>query len=223
MERVKISCYTDALCVWAYIAQVRIDELRANFKDSIEMDYRYFHLFGNVTNKMNGAWKERGGLPGYRQHVREIVERFNHVKLHEQTWETNVPKSSMPAHLFLCATRHVETCFKIERGSGDRLARALREAFFRQARDISQGKVLFEIAESIGLPASDIGDAINTGAAHAALAEDLELARSQSIAASPTLLFNEGRQRLTGNVGYRIIEANIRELLEGAPGQLSWC
>jgi hypothetical protein len=37
------------------------------------------------------------------------------------------------------------------------------------------------------------------------------------------LLFNEGRQRLTGNVGYRIIEANIRELLEGAPGQLSWC
>ena len=142
------------------------------------MDYRYFHIFGNVTNKMNGAWKERGGLPGYRQHVREIVERFNHVQLHEQTWETNVPKSSMPAHLFLCATRHVETCFKIERGSGGRLARALREAFFRQARDISQGKVLFEIAESIGLPASDIGDAINTGAAHAALAEDLELARS---------------------------------------------
>lgn len=64
---------------------------------------------------------------------------------------------------------------------------------------------------------------IATGAAHAALAEDLELARTQSIAASPTLLFNEERQRLTGNVGYRTIEANIRELLESTPGQLSWC
>ena len=54
-------------------------------------------------------------------------------------------------------------------------------------------------------------------------AEDLDLARAQAIQASPTLLFNEGRQRLTGNVGYRIIEANIRELLERAPDQLSWC
>ena len=24
-------------------------------------------------------------------------------------------------------------------------------------------------------------------------------------------------------LGYRIIAANVRELLEGAPGQLSWC
>jgi predicted DsbA family dithiol-disulfide isomerase len=223
MGRVKISYYTDALCVWAYIAQVRIDELGTNFKESIDIDRRYFHIFGNVANKMNTAWRERGGLRGYRAHVREIVERFNHVELHEQTWETNVPKSSMPAHLFLCATRNVEARSKTEPGSGDRLAWALREAFFREARDISQRNVLFEIVESIGLPASDIGDAIDTGAAHASLADDLELARNQSITASPTLLFNEGRQRLTGNVGYRIIEANIRELLEGAPGQLSWC
>jgi predicted DsbA family dithiol-disulfide isomerase len=99
----------------------------------------------------------------------------------------------------------------------------LREAFFRHGLDISRRKVLLEIAESIGLPSAEIEDAIATGAAHAALAEDLELARAQSVAASPTLLFNEGRQRLTGNVGYRIIEANIRELLERAPGQLSWC
>jgi predicted DsbA family dithiol-disulfide isomerase len=110
-----------------------------------------------------------------------------------------------------------------EPGSSNRMAWALREAFFLQARDISQSKVLLEIAQSIGLPATTIQDAIASGTAHAALAEDLELARKQSIAASPTLLFNEGRQRLTGNVGYRIIEANIRELLEGAPGQLSWC
>jgi len=117
----------------------------------------------------------------------------------------------------------VESSIRCSPGSVDRAAWAFRDAFFRHGRDISQGKVLFEIAETIGLPASEIEDAIATGAAHATLAEDLELARSQSIAASPTLLFNEGRQRLTGNVGYKIIEANVRELLEHAPGQLSWC
>ena len=223
MDRVKISYFTDVLCVWAYVSQVRMDELRANFKGAVELDCRYFHVFGNVANKMDTVWKERGGLPAYRRHVRDIVQKFGHVQLHEQTWETDVPKSSMPAHLFLCATRHMKSSSTCPPGSGDRAAWALRDAFFRRGRDISQGKILFEIAELIGLPAAEIEDAIATGAAHAALAEDLEFARTQSIAASPTLLFNEGRQRLTGNVGYRIIEANIRELLEGTPGQLSWC
>jgi predicted DsbA family dithiol-disulfide isomerase len=223
MDPVKISYFTDALCVWAYVSQIRIDELKTNFKNGIEVECRYFHVFGDVPSKMDTAWKQRGGLPAYRQHVREVVEKFGHVQLHERTWQTDVPKSSMPAHLWLCAVRHVEIASRCAPGSSDRAAWAFRDAFFRQGRDISQAKVLFDIVESIGLSAAEIKDAIATGAAHAALAGDLELARAQSIAASPTLLFNEGRQRLTGNVGYRIIEANIRELLEASPGQLSWC
>ena len=40
---------------------------------------------------------------------------------------------------------------------------------------------------------------------------------------SPTLSLNEDRQRLAGNVGYRVIEANVRELLEGPAPEGSWC
>jgi hypothetical protein len=41
---------------------------------------------------------------------------------------------------------------------------------------------------------------------------------------SPTMILNQGRQKLFGNVGYRIIEANIQELLrEPNPDQASWC
>ncbi len=32
MDRVKISYFTDMLCVWAYVSQVRMSELKANFK-----------------------------------------------------------------------------------------------------------------------------------------------------------------------------------------------
>jgi hypothetical protein len=35
---------------------------------------------------------------------------------------------------------------------------------------------------------------------------------------------NEGRQRLFGDVGYRLIEANVEELLRGrTPDEASWC
>jgi len=223
MDRVKITYFTDALCVWAYVSQVRMDELKANFKNAVEIESRYFHVFGDVANKIETGWRERGGLAAYRNHVREIVERFGHVELHDNAWKLDVPNSSMPAHLLLCAIRCAEVSGKLAPGAGDRAAWAVREAFFRQGRNISRSKILLEIAESVSLPIADIEDVIATGAAHATLASDLEIARAQSITASPTLLFNEGRQRLTGNVGYRIIEANIRELVEGAPGQLSWC
>lgn len=37
------------------------------------------------------------------------------------------------------------------------------------------------------------------------------------------MTFNEGRQTLSRNVGYRVLEANIRELIERPAGQQSWC
>ena len=55
------------------------------------------------------------------------------------------------------------------------------------------------------------------------LSGDLDLARDNHVRASPTLLCNEGRQRLTGNVGYRVLVANVRELLQAPTGGQLWC
>jgi predicted DsbA family dithiol-disulfide isomerase len=129
----------------------------------------------------------------------------------------------MPGHLTLCAVRSLESAGTVAPGTLQRVAWALRLAFFRDGQDISSHANLTRISAQSGVPSGELEKTLGSGAAHAALAEDLELARQHTIQASPTLLFNEGRQRLTGNVGYRIIEANIRELLENVPGQLSWC
>jgi len=223
MERIRITHFSDALCIWAYVSQVRIDELENNFGDAIELDYRYFHVFGNVRKKMDTSWGDQGGILGYSQHVRGVVDKFGHVALHPHAWVRDTPQSSMPAHVFLCALRLLEARGRVAPATLPRAAWKLREAFFKEARDISRHNVLLAVAESLALPVSEIEDTLRSGAAHAALVEDLDLARTQGIQASPTLLFNEGRQRLTGNVGYRIIDANIRELLETTPGQLSWC
>jgi predicted DsbA family dithiol-disulfide isomerase len=223
MERVRIVYCTDLLCVWAYVAQIRIDELLQSFQDRVELECRYFHVFGNVPGKIESAWKDRGGLAGYSHHVRSVVNQFGHVALHPQVWVRDTPKSSMPGHLMLCAVRLLESAGRVAPGTLARVAWALRVAFFRDGQDISSREVLAGVGKQSGLPMDEIDNMLGSGAAHAALAEDLELARQQMIQASPTMLFNEGRQRLTGNVGYRIIEANIRELLENVSGQLSWC
>jgi predicted DsbA family dithiol-disulfide isomerase len=223
MEPIRITHFSDALCVWAYVSQVRMDELQKNFPGSVAIDTRYFHVFGNVANKIDTGWKDRGGLRAYREHVQSVVDKFGHVTLHAQAWERSKPQSSMPSHLFLCAIKLLDSGKDVPGGLQARAAWAVREAFFKEGADISQREVLLGVAEQIGVPRPEVEQILGSGAAHAALCEDLDLARQHGIQASPTLLFNEGRQRLTGNVGYRIIEANVRELLEGAPGQLSWC
>lgn len=81
----------------------------------------------------------------------------------------------------------------------------------------------FEIAENLGLPIAAIQAQIDSGEAYAQLSKDFDLVKEYSVTVSPTLIFNEGRQRLNGNVGYRVIEANIRELLHNPPGEASWC
>ena len=129
----------------------------------------------------------------------------------------------MPAHLFLCAIRSLVLDEQVDPGSVVRASWAVRRAFFQELVDISDQSSLLAIAEALDLPRDKIQDRIHKGDAHSILADDLTTAREQSIQVSPTLVFNEGRQKLAGNVGYRIIEANIRELRTHPPDEYSWC
>ena len=68
------------------------------------------------------------------------------------------------------------------------------------------------------------GEDAGLGEAMAELCRDVELRDEHKIEGSPTYYLNHGRQKLYGNVGYRVVAANLRELLE-QPGshQASWC
>jgi hypothetical protein len=65
---------------------------------------------------------------------------------------------------------------------------------------------------------------MNDGTAFARLAGDYEAADKMRIEGSPSFVQNQGRQKLYGSIGFRLIEANIKELLR-APHteEASWC
>lgn len=221
MSAIRIQHYSDILCVWAYVSQARLVELEAEFGDQVAIDQHWFQVFGDVSAKMYANWRDKGGPAAYSQHVRQIVERFGHVPVHPEIWQRHAPTSSMPAHLLLCAVRLLDAAEGRSRTA--RVAAAIRGAFFRDLIDVSYWPALLTIAEQCAIPVRRIEAFVECGAAHAALCADLELARDNNVRASPTLIFNEGRQRLTGNVGYRVIEANVRELLQAPGGGQSWC
>jgi predicted DsbA family dithiol-disulfide isomerase len=83
MPGLKIDHYSDVLCVWAYISQIRVREACDKFCDDIAFSYHYLSVFADVNTKMATQWAPKGGLAGYADHVHQIAARFQHVRLHE--------------------------------------------------------------------------------------------------------------------------------------------
>jgi len=137
-----VSYFSDVLCVWAYAAQIKLDELRRRF----------------------------GG--------KSVVE--------EAVWRC-------------------------------------RLGFFRDLKDIADRKNQEAMASDMALPLAAIRGQIDSGAAHAALCADFDAKDRQQVEGSPTFVINEGRQKLYGDVGYRVIEASIHELLADPGERASWC
>jgi len=230
--RIRIHYFTDILCVWAYLAQIRLDELIKNYSSDIEVTYNFMPVFGHTQTRIGEGWKEKGGFEAFSKHMHKVCEDYPHVVLHKDIWKKNTPKTSTTSHLFIKAVQ----CL-VENGTISNECREdcgqktlledfiweVRLAFFRDLRDVSQMKVLFEIAKSMDLPTDKIQEVLDDGSALAELTRDIELRDEFNLEGSPTYILNEGRQKLYGNVGYRIIEANLLEILKQPTMEASWC
>lgn len=215
---ISITCFSDVLCIWAHIGQVRIDEIVAHHPGEVVMEYRFCSVFGDTTDKIGKGWARRGGYEGFGTHVLESASNYDHIRVHGDLWKSVQPASSTPAHLVLKAVQLVQAEKFMD------MLRALRIAFFEQCLDVGRWEVLSDVLQHEGVSVNDVRDCLHSGQAHADLEADSRDRLALMVQGSPTYILNDGRQKLYGNVGYRVMEANVRELLETpAAGSASWC
>ncbi len=231
-ESLHISYFSDVLCVWAYTAQIRLDELKQRFGSKIRISHHFIPIFGCTAERIGDGWRERGGYEGFGRHVVEVCRDFPHVEVAAQIWSKEIPKSSASSHLYLKAVQLLEERGEISeepvaafdgRSMFEEAVWRLRLAFFRDMKDVGNAECQLALAQELGLPRNSLLRLLHDGSAMAALCRDLKLRDELKVEGSPTWIFNEGRQKLYGNVGYKILEANIRELLERPEGLASWC
>jgi predicted DsbA family dithiol-disulfide isomerase len=150
--------------------------------------------------------------------VAASAAKFEHCEVNPAIWTTTRPQSSAPAHLLLKAVDTLAGQDIVET-----VATRIRRAFFIDALDISNMSVLLELAEEELVDGASLRETLRDGRAAAGLSTDLRDAAEQGVKGSPTWVLNEGRQLLYGNVGYRILNANIEELLKNPGNEASWC
>ncbi len=232
MPRVRVSYYSDVLCVWAYIAHRRLEELVQTFGDQLEIDMHFCSVFPDAWEKIETNWADKGGFEGFNRHLQDVGKKFPHIKLHEQLWLDAKPRTSASAHIFLKAiemldaeaNKKTDGYVPILKGNAFRATWEVRRAFFEHALDISDWQVHRQIANTLKLDYDAIDAKIRSSEAVARLAADYNLSQKNAVDVSPTFIMNEGRQRLAGNVGYRLLEANVQELLRNPlQNEASWC
>jgi len=229
---IRIHYFTDVLCVWAYLAQVRLDELIKHHAADIEISYHFMPIFGCTEHRIGQGWKDKGGYAEFAKHTHQVCGAYPYLNLHKDVWKINTPKTSATSHLFIKAIQClVDEAVINNAASTDLEHRTLLEefvwqvrlAFFQDAKDIGNVQVLKEIAGTMQLPLAEIERVMDDGTALAALCRDIELRDEFRVEGSPTYILNEGRQKLYGNVGYRIIQANLHEILKQPRVEASWC
>lgn len=223
-KTIRVTYFSDILCVWAYIAQLRLDAVERTFGERVIIEPRFCAVFGDTARKVPTTWADKGGYAGFNAHLRHSAAGFPEIELHPDLWLSVRPASSLSPHLYLKAVQLAEAAGDLPRGALDRTQRAFRRAFFAEARDIARRDIQAEIGRAEGVDDTIIADLLRDGRAHAALSSDYQDAAALGVTGSPSFVLNEGRQKLYGNVGFRVIEANLREALR-APSQeqASWC
>ena len=213
-----IDYYSDVLCVWAWIAQRRIDELQENWGEQVTLHHHYMNLFGDTQKRIGKGWADKGGFEGFGTHVVEAVAPYDEAPVINNIWRDVRPTTSANAHLVIKAAGIIHGS-----GSSADLASAIRREFFTSGKDISKLVVLLDIADDIDMDADKLEETLSKGQAMASLMADYKEAQDQNLKGSPTWIMNNGRQVLYGNVGYRVLHANIEEILHNPAEEASWC
>ena len=217
-QNVEIQYFSDVLCVWAWIAVRRLDELDRDWGNQVEVRHRFINVFGDAHAKIERGWADRNGFDGFAEHVAESAERYLDQPVCGNIWRSVRPTTSTNAHLVLKAAELTNPKLEMPK-----LGHAIRSAFFVDGQDISQIELLTDVVAQHGADQAAIGEALRSGRAMAALISDYDSALAASLKGSPTWVMNEGRQLLYGNVGYRVLSANVQELLRSTADEASWC
>lgn len=212
---INIDYYSDVLCVWAWIAQPRLRELEKQWGARITIRHHFVDIFGNCDEKIPARWDS---YEKFAQHVKHSAQPFDEAIVNDDIWIASQPRTSAQAHLVLRAVDLVAGAEKM-----CDLALRVRRAFFVDARDVSDQDLLLTLAAEEGIDQREIVRLLQDGSAIAALSSDLRQAADQGVRGSPTWILNEGRQVIYGNVGYRVLNANVEELLNRPVEEASWC
>lgn len=213
--RIPFEYWSDPLCIWAFVAQDKLDTLLAEHGHRLDVSYRIIPVFGSVPHRFaKGSWSE-AGPEGRAASTRRVAHARGHAEVTGQVWVDDPPASSWASGMAAKAAFAMEAAGEAGEGAGAGYLLALRRAFFVDDRNIARRDVQLQLAEELELDRTAFVRRLDDGSALASLYEDHLERESLRLQGSPTFVFDGGRAQLYGNFDHAILDATVESLEKG--------
>ncbi len=207
--------WSDPLCIWAYVAQPKLEQVLERWERRVEVRYHVVPVFGSIEWRFReGPWAEEGPA-GRAEATRRVAEAHGRDDVSGACWLDDCPASSWPACVALEAVFAIEVADGLDAGTGAAYQLAMRRRFFVDGKNVSRREEQLVLAEELGLPRAPLERHLDDGSATAALWEDHQKRDAMGIQGSPTYVFDGGRAMLYGNFPLEVLTAMVGELVAG--------
>lgn len=215
LERIEFEYWSDPLCIWAFVAQPKLEHVLERHGELLAPIYRVVPVFGSIRERFaTGAWSDAGPR-GRANATRRIAKQHGRDDVTGECWLADCPASSWPAGVAIKAVFAAEDASEIASGKAADYQWRMRERFFVDNRNVSRRDVQLEIAEELDVPRAVLEQRLDDGSALCALWEDHALREATGLRGSPTFVFDGGRAMLYGNFSEAILTATVEELVKG--------
>lgn len=215
--------FTDPLCIWAFLADDKLDRLAQDFGGALVLEHRMIPVFGSVPWRLTrGPWAKEG-IPGRCEATRRVAAEHGHPEVSGEVWRSATPSSSWSAAAAVKAVFSAAQSGECDADAGARYLRAMRRRFFVDEQNVCARSVQLALAEEQRVAPASVERRLDDGSALALVWEDAALKDELKLTGSPTWVFDGGRAQLYGNVAYGVLRATLEELARGAVPGCSSC
>tara|TARA_A200000113_G_scaffold225214_1_gene245299 strand:+ start:371 stop:1009 length:639 start_codon:yes stop_codon:yes gene_type:complete len=194
MQKVTVNMVSDVVCPWCIVGYQRLQEAIKTL-DNIEVDIKF------PPFELNPNMPEQG--QNLREHIMEkygISEQQsadNRARLVEVGKELgfsfNFSDDSRMQNTFKA---HQLIHFAAENGLEEEMKLSLFKAYFTDGKDVNDQKVLVDIANAVGLDASEVEEVLQNGKYAQAVREEEAIWMQRGIQSVPTFVI--GNQGIAG-------------------------
>lgn len=200
-----VSVYSDYTCPWCYIGAARLEQLKEELGDEVELrtEWKPFEIHPEVPQEGMPV----DALPYPRAHWEAMVAQLRQQAASEGLEMTEL-KTVANTHRALVASAYVQA---EEPERFEAFHHNLFRGYFGEGRNIADPAVLREIALESGVDAGRMEEALGTGRYERELADTTATARRLGITGTPTFVFGDRY----GAVGAQPVE-ELRRVAERA-------
>lgn len=213
--RIPLQYWSDTLCIWAFVAQDKLERLLMEKGPILDVAYRIIPVFGSVPHRFReGSWAQKGP-EGRVAATRRVAHERGHTEVTGEIWRTDPPASSWAVGAVVKAAFALEAAGRLNKGTAAAFQLRLRRRFFVDNVNVARRAYQMEAAEAEGIPVVDLEARLDDGSALAALYEDYLEKETLKLQGSPTYVFDGGRAQLYGNFDHAILDATLASLERG--------